>query len=520
MKRRWRILALGLAVAMLLGTCGVGALAEEPRKVELVFVCPGAVPFDDLPDNALVLEEVRQRYLEDRNVDLNIIIKDCSWTGYEQLMQVEMASGIQIDMFPAWSSMAESFISNEMVYSIDEALQEYGQHILEVVPELAWRWMTVDEKIYGLPRLRSLQDVHFSVIRKDWLDECDLSVPTTFEEYETALYAIRELDPVGGGQTICMNSRVETVLWASSEKLSANQMTEYFLGEDGKAYHYSQNPGLKDGLDRAAKWLADGLINKDAFTVTADEQEARKNQHKVAVQELTVSGIMNLYKTLRDVDPEGEYVVLPGSIWTEGYELSKAASDFLLIPANSPNLNELISFFDWMLEDKENFLLVRYGIEGRHYVKVGDQIDLIENEDGEYDYSGVLTGTFDMYGLEGYGSDAVVDFVINNFADPVMQDIYENEYQNMLAQMKEERVNAVAPDMFGFTYKLEGIASQTHDSRISQFTSACAEYVTGKCDWSKVEAAIQNFQEGLGGPEEFEQVNEQYVKWCENFNCK
>ena len=518
-----RTLSLALVAVMLLGMCsGAFATAEEPKKVELVFVCPGAVPFDELPDNALVLEEIQKRYLADRNVDLNIIIRDCSWTGYEDMMQVQMASSdVKVDMFPAWSSMAEKFITNEMVLPIDEALAEYGPHIMEVVPELAWRWMTVDGKKYGLPRLRALEDVQFKVIRKDWLDMVGLPVPQTFEELETALYAICELDPVGNGQTIGQNTRVTGGgISVERSKITANQMTDYYLGEDGMIYHGSQHPDVKESLDRGAKYLADGIINKDAFTVSRDEQEARVSQHKVVTTDLKVSGIISHIMSLRDVYPEGEYAVLPGTVKGKGYEQSKAVSDFLLVPANSKNLENLISFFDWMLEDKENFLLVRYGIEDRHYVKVGDQIDRIENADGTYDYDGVLNGTFDMYGLAGYGSDAVVDFVIQNFSDPEMQDIYENEYQDLLAQMKAIRADAYTPDLFGFTYKLDGIAAQTRDTRLKQYNMACGEYVTGQCDWAKVQAAIDNYANGLGGKEEFEQVNEQYQAWCAMFNCR
>ena len=107
-----------------------------------------------------------------------------------------------------------------------------------------------------------------------------------------------------------------------------------------------------------------------------------------------------------------------------------------------------------------------------------------------------------------------------NFDDPQLQSIYENEYQDLSAQAEALLDKAVVPDLYGFTYKLEGIAQQTRDQRRTTLSSAAAEYIAGKCDWSKVENAIDQYVNGTGGPEEFQQVNEQYQAWCEEFNAK
>lgn len=212
-KRYWMCFALSAAIlAGMAAGCGSetvsesgsssGGSAGEAKKATLVFVAPSDDPYADDADNAEVMALIHDQFLADRNIDLEIQIKDCSWTGYQDLMQVEMASGVQIDLFPAWSDMASTFISNEMVYPLDVSLEKYGENIMKVVPELAWRWMVVDGQTYGLPRLRSENDVQWQIIRKDWLDELGLDLPTNLEEYEAALYAIKEADPVGNGNTI------------------------------------------------------------------------------------------------------------------------------------------------------------------------------------------------------------------------------------------------------------------------------------------------------------------------------
>lgn len=533
--RYWMSFALSAAIlAGMAAGCGSETVSEsepgsssesagEARKAPLVFVAPSDTPYADDADNAEVMDLIHDQFLADRNIDLEIQIKDCSWTGYQDLMQVEMASGVQIDLFPAWSDMASTFISNEMVYSLDESLEKYGENIRKVVPELAWRWMVVDGQTYGLPRLRSENDVQWQIIRKDWLDELGLELPTNLEEYEKVLYAIKAADPVGNGNTIpyqaySTQNKDSFFGLANTYKLSANQMTDYYLGEDGQVHYAATNPDYKAALDLQKKWLADGILNKDFFSVSADEDKMRKNQHVVAVQDGKKSSWVATIDTLKDLDPDGEYAIIP---FDNVYEKSKIASDLLLVPANSENLDVVIQYFDWMLEDKANFMLVNYGIEGKHYTVEGDQISLISPEEGEPNlYRGCYTGTFDLYGLEGYGQDPVVDFVKQNFDDPQLQSIYENEYQDLSAQAEALLDKAVIPDLYGFTYKLEGIAQQTRDQRRTTLSSAAAEYIAGKCDWSKVENAIDQYVNGTGGPEEFQQVNEQYQVWCETFNAK
>lgn len=389
--RYWMSFALSAAIlAGMAAGCGSETVSEpepgsssgnagEARKATLVFVAPSDTPYADDADNAEVMELIHDQFLADRNIDLEIQIKDCSWTGYQDLMQVEMASGVQIDLFPAWSDMASTFISNEMVYPLDESLEKYGENIRKVVPELAWRWMVVDGQTYGLPRLRSENDVQWQIIRKDWLDELGLELPTNLEEYEKVLYAIKEADPVGNGNTIpyqaySTQNKDSFFGLANTYKLSANQMTDYYLGEDGQVHYAATNPDYKAALDLQKKWLADGILNKDFFSVSADEDKMRKNQHVVAVQDGKKSSWVATIDTLKDLDPDGEYAIIP---FDNVYEKSKIASDLLLVPANSENLDVVIQYFDWMLEDKANFMLANYGIEGKHYTVEGDQISLI-----------------------------------------------------------------------------------------------------------------------------------------------
>ncbi|TDF96164.1 extracellular solute-binding protein [Paenibacillus piri] len=63
----------------------------------------------------------------------------------------------------------------------------------------AFKYRTVDGKIYSLPGSRSRVDIGIK-IRKDWLDKLNIPVPATLDEYEAAMKKIVEGDPDGNGK--------------------------------------------------------------------------------------------------------------------------------------------------------------------------------------------------------------------------------------------------------------------------------------------------------------------------------
>lgn len=72
-------------------------------------------------------------------------------------------------------------------------LSEYP-NLKENLADDALKYLSVDGKIYALPRSRSRVDGGLK-IREDWLKELNIDVPTTMEEYKDALAAIVKAKP-------------------------------------------------------------------------------------------------------------------------------------------------------------------------------------------------------------------------------------------------------------------------------------------------------------------------------------
>lgn len=63
----------------------------------------------------------------------------------------------------------------------------------------AYKYLSVDDRIYALPRSRTQTDSGLK-IRKDWLDKSGLPIPRTLEEYRQALRVMMDSDPDGNGR--------------------------------------------------------------------------------------------------------------------------------------------------------------------------------------------------------------------------------------------------------------------------------------------------------------------------------
>lgn len=75
----------------------------------------------------------------------------------------------------------------------------------------ALKYLSVDGKVYALPRSRSRVDLGLK-IRKDWLDKLNIPVPTTLDEYAAALKKITDADLDGNGKRIHLASSAKALL--------------------------------------------------------------------------------------------------------------------------------------------------------------------------------------------------------------------------------------------------------------------------------------------------------------------
>lgn len=165
-----------------------------------------------------------------------------------------------------------------------------------------------DGHVYSLPSLTDDVDVNHGnlprmFINKAWLDELNLEMPRTLDEFVDVLYKLKEADPAGVG------SENFYPLGGGMEVVSG---TWYLLNALGYNVHssnwYGMKPALRDGevvipaydmdvyeefLKLMNQFYNDGIISPNYFTMEQTEVNALMVEGKCAVyaEAATMSGI-------------------------------------------------------------------------------------------------------------------------------------------------------------------------------------------------------------------------------------
>ena len=120
----------------------------------------------------------------------------------------------------------------------------------------------------------------------------------------------------------------------------------------------------------------------------------------VFVIDPTIQHLIKVSRLTKAANPEAEFTVL-GALTADkastkkGFMRNPEATFGAAIMNESENVNEIMSFLNWVYESPENYNLCRYGIEGTHWVNNGDGTYSFPENSGysltKPAYSGILT---------------------------------------------------------------------------------------------------------------------------------
>ncbi len=344
MKTKMRLAALLLAVIMILSACGAPGTNTEPTKGN-----DPAQTGGDTPD-------VSSKYPEYLNLDSPWpIIKD-AYAGTIKL-KVMIGQGANVEAWEdTWicqylkgkyniefevesvnpEAMAErkslAFNSAELPdiminmsvsttdlykYGVEEGLLlQMDQYINEDLTPDILRYMNSDNKqirgnvtapdghIYTMPWVYSIEDAGIFqkiFINKAWLDQLNLEMPRTLDEFTAALYAIKEADPAGVGSenVYPLGQGMAENIYYLLNAFGYNTTDGYGAGpaiRDGKVVIPAYDVEIfKEFITLLKQYYQDGIIAPNFFQLENTENLAKLAGGQTAVYNLPVyaAGIQN-----------------------------------------------------------------------------------------------------------------------------------------------------------------------------------------------------------------------------------
>jgi putative aldouronate transport system substrate-binding protein len=236
-----------------------------------------------------------------------------------------------------------------------------------------------DGALWGVAARRATTATSNIFIRKDWLDEAGLQIPTTVDELYTVIQAFKKNHPEAYPSAFTTNTRANHPQGTLSLAFLKNIGDEktYNIQTGSTADLIYGDPGFGDYFKWMNQIYNEGLMDPEYY-VNAGNENAMKEDFvngKLGVFEINVNYNVDslrgsLLKVLREKDPKADIVSIPpfknihdGQVYNRTYPVNGA---FTFIPKTSENVEAAVTYLDWLSTQEGGFTLF-HGFEGEHF---------------------------------------------------------------------------------------------------------------------------------------------------------
>lgn len=201
--------------------------------------------------------------------------------GYQEKKNLMFASGDLPDAFFGRSSLSDSDIlkygSQGMLVPLEDLIEQHAPNVkkmFEIYPDVKKMVTAPDGHIYSIPTVitegaNELGEVLF--VNKTWLDQLQLSVPTTTAEFERMLQAFKGQDLNGNGK---IDELPFSFLYGNGlngifglyGSFGLPDNASHLMVQDDKVSYIAATPEFKEATKYFHTLYSQGLIDPEAFT--------------------------------------------------------------------------------------------------------------------------------------------------------------------------------------------------------------------------------------------------------------
>ncbi len=251
--------------------------------------------------------------------------------------------------------------------------------------------MKIDGQLYGFPVTRGNGCITY--VKKAWLDNCGLEVPTNYEEYLAMLDAFTKGDPDGNGVDGDTYG-VSAAGIIAAEAPYTNYLPEFYQdayssfikGDDGVWYDGFTQDNFKDALGRLREAYAAGYIDKESLTNGTSDCRNKFYEDKFGVFTYWAgTWNTNLKTNLEAQGLDGELVPLPPIAELGNY--TERNSPVWCITATCENPEGVFKYLiESMLDGGDMQTLWTYGVEDVHWSTKAETVCDNTYEEGQFHF--------------------------------------------------------------------------------------------------------------------------------------
>lgn len=290
---------------------------------------------------------------------------------------------------------------------------------------------------YAFPYIKSAEESGFTAVwhgptlRKDLLDQLQLPVPETIDEWNTTLKAFK--DTLNVPYPFSVEWKRMTKLVTSNCFVSAFGAGYDFFLQDGKVVYGPMLPGYKDFLALFNSWYKDKLLDPDFAAQDRKTLDAKITDKKVGSYVGNAVGHLGKYlNTLKD-DKTFDLVGARYPVLKKGDKPSFGQMDFRYDFNSCPGITTV----NKRPEDTAKWLNYGYSPEGHVLFNYGIEGESFEMKDGKPTLTDMITNNPDGLTL----TQAWQPYARASYNGPFMEDINAIHQQLPLPQEIEAITN-------------------------------------------------------------------------------
>lgn len=382
MSRKFLALASGAAmIVSSLGMTGV-AMADEVEKPEKITI---------MIDGTVVTQENGQAEFEAKweeltGIDLEIIQPD--HTQYYDVLGQTIAGGEWPDVVILGSTYYAGYASEGVLWDMTEAY-ENSELKDRVKDQSVIDGLRLDGQLYGISATRGNGCIGY--VKKAWLDNCGLEVPTTYEEYKAMMEAFTTGDPDGNG----VDGDTYAVASAGligGEAPYINYLPEFY--QDAYPSFYKNEEGvwvdgfteeaMKGALERLKEAYEAGWIDKESLTNGTSDCRNKFYDDKFGVFTYWAGTWATNLKTNLAANEHDDVLIPMVPIAETGSYIERVSPAWCITEACENPEGVFKYFMETMLDGGEMQFLWTYGVEGTHWSTAAEEVCGKTYEEGQF----------------------------------------------------------------------------------------------------------------------------------------
>lgn len=289
---------------------------------------------------------------------------------YSQILGATFATGDLPDLVEIQTNDYLSYARSGNLVPLEDYIDK-SMAIKAIDRDLIEAYRLKDGHIYGVPTYNGGGCVTY--IRKDWLDNLGLEVPTTWDEYYNVLRAFTYDDPDGNGVKDTMGLTLPFQTGFEFDYYNRFLMQEAMFGfqyKDGAWVDGFLEPEMKEALARFNKLYDEGILDNEFFTNKTSTARSKIYEGQAGVMEYwSGTWAVRFNDSAQNSNPEAEVISIEPI--KNAFYINRVGPAFSITKAAKNPEAVFDTFINTMLDGAAGQTLFTHGIEGKHYKMEG-----------------------------------------------------------------------------------------------------------------------------------------------------